>query len=147
MLRRGKGLLVVEEPEAQLHPELQRIIAWLLLYLSGKGISVIATTHSDFIAVESRIAYRAARIGVEAVERILSELLGMKLSHEVVSEISKAISRAKLIPIYFSKGSFRELTLSEFEEQVPGIMPVASSQLRTMELLGELEEKKQMKKG
>ncbi|HEA3273690.1 TPA: ATP-binding protein [Pasteurella multocida] len=44
--------LVIDEPEINLHPSNQRKIARLLAMLVNYGISVIVTTHSDFITRE-----------------------------------------------------------------------------------------------
>lgn len=40
--------LVIEEPEAHLHPENQLKIAHFLIKLSNAGVRVVVTTHSDF---------------------------------------------------------------------------------------------------
>lgn len=41
------GFLVVEEPEAHLHPELQCVMARLLVRLVRRGVQVCVTTHSE----------------------------------------------------------------------------------------------------
>jgi predicted ATPase len=46
---RGGDLLVIEEPEAHLHPENQRRIATLMVRLARMGVYVLCTTHSDII--------------------------------------------------------------------------------------------------
>ncbi|MCS1410272.1 MAG: hypothetical protein M2R45_03464 [Verrucomicrobia subdivision 3 bacterium] len=47
--RVGKGdLLIIEEPEAHLHPEAQRNIAKTVVRLVRTGVRVMVTTHSDY---------------------------------------------------------------------------------------------------
>jgi predicted ATPase len=41
--------LIIEEPEAHLHPENQRILAKFLVRLIRKGIKLFITTHSDYL--------------------------------------------------------------------------------------------------
>jgi predicted ATPase len=41
------GLLILEEPEAHLHPKLQRILAQVIVRLIRKGLRVCITTHSE----------------------------------------------------------------------------------------------------
>lgn len=45
-------LLIIDEPELNLHPEKQRKLARLLAYLSNNGLDVLITTHSDYILRE-----------------------------------------------------------------------------------------------
>ena len=49
--KRG-DLLMVDEPELNLHPENQRRITWLFARLVNFGIKVFLTTHSDYIIKE-----------------------------------------------------------------------------------------------
>jgi predicted ATPase len=42
-------MLIIEEPEAHLHPANQRILAKYLVRLIRKGLKLIITTHSDFL--------------------------------------------------------------------------------------------------
>jgi len=43
------SVLIIEEPEAHLHPENQRILAKYLVRLLRKGLSIIITTHSEYL--------------------------------------------------------------------------------------------------
>lgn len=46
----GKGdLLIIEEPEAHLHPQSQRIMARALVRTVRAGVKVLITTHSDYL--------------------------------------------------------------------------------------------------
>ena len=42
-------VLIIDEPEAHLHPENQRLIAQVLVRLMNAGIRVVCTTHSSLI--------------------------------------------------------------------------------------------------
>jgi len=44
-----RSVLVIEEPEAHLHPENQRILAKFLVKLIRKGVNILITTHSDYL--------------------------------------------------------------------------------------------------
>lgn len=44
--------LMIDEPELNLHPENQRLIAKLLVRLVSRGVRVIVSTHSDYIVRE-----------------------------------------------------------------------------------------------
>jgi predicted ATPase len=43
------SILIIEEPEAHLHPENQRILAKFLVRLIRKGVKLFITTHSDYL--------------------------------------------------------------------------------------------------
>jgi predicted ATPase len=43
------SVLIIEEPEAHLHPENQRILAKFLVKLIRRGVNIIITTHSEYL--------------------------------------------------------------------------------------------------
>lgn len=51
-LAEKQGLLIIDEPELNLHPDNQRRMAGLLARLVNSGIKVMLTTHSDYLIRE-----------------------------------------------------------------------------------------------
>ena len=51
-LAEKNGLLIIDEPELNLHPDNQRKIAGLLARLVNAGIKILVTTHSDYLIRE-----------------------------------------------------------------------------------------------
>ena len=66
---RPNDLLMVDEPELNLHPENQRKIARLFARLVNLGIKVFITTHSDYIIKELNTLIMLSQQG-KTVERI-----------------------------------------------------------------------------
>lgn len=56
-------LLIIEEPEAHLHPESQARLAQELVRLTGQGLRVMLTTHSDLILQQINNSILAAELG------------------------------------------------------------------------------------
>ncbi|UTG74896.1 AAA family ATPase [Neisseria subflava] len=51
-LAEPNGLLIIDEPELNLHPDNQRKMAGLLASLVNSGIKILITTHSDYLIRE-----------------------------------------------------------------------------------------------
>ena len=66
-LRKG-WWMVVEEPEAHVHPRGQAMIARFMAMLARLGVNVIATTHSDLIAL--KLAQMVGLTGLSPEERV-----------------------------------------------------------------------------
>src|SRR5262249_16035095 len=49
------GLLVIDEPELNLHPDNQRIVARILAEVALAGVRVLISTHSDYLMRELSI--------------------------------------------------------------------------------------------
>ena len=66
MLRKG-WWLIIEEPEAHVHPRRQAMIARFMAMLARLGVNVMATTHSDLIAL--KLAQMVGLTGLSPEER------------------------------------------------------------------------------
>jgi predicted ATPase len=62
--------MVVEEPEAHVHPEGQATIARFFAKLARLGVNVMATTHSDLIALKLAQMVGLAGLSPEERERL-----------------------------------------------------------------------------
>ena len=131
----GRGLLLVEEPEAELHPMLQRLAAWLLARLAGRGAAVVASTHSDFIAVEASIINACRGRGPRAVREALRHIPG-GISGGVASALAESLNNVHIQLVRFAEGGFEAV---EAGGGVPAITDVVAEQLRLLEVLEELE--------
>ena len=73
---RRHEMLIIDEPEAHLHPEAQQRMAAMLAYLVRQGIRVLMTTHSHYMVEAMGMFTCAAGIDDDARVRSMSGLLG-----------------------------------------------------------------------
>lgn len=66
-------LLIIDEPELNLHPSNQRKIARLLVMLANKGIKVMFTTHSDYLMGEINTLIQAKALKEDSQSEIIEE--------------------------------------------------------------------------
>lgn len=55
-------LLILEEPEAHLHPNAQRLVARLIAKLIRNGVNVLITTHSDYLLNQFNILMKMSKL-------------------------------------------------------------------------------------
>lgn len=110
-------LLIIDEPELNLHPDNQRKIARLLAMLVNAGIKVFITTHSDYLIKEFNILIMLNKLG--EVEQRVMESEGYRKSelidHKRVTAYYIGDKRIK-IPGNKSSSKIKTLVQSEVAE-------------------------------
>ena len=81
-----QNLLIIEEPEAHLHPENQRILARAISQMVNAGLHVLVTTHSDYFLQQLSNCIRmsskpsaARKLGYTKKDQLPSESVGAYL--------------------------------------------------------------------
>lgn len=64
------SLLIIEEPEARLHPELIRSMARILALLARRGVYVIITTHSDYLIEQLSLLIKLSNLDSSKREKL-----------------------------------------------------------------------------
>ena len=103
-------LLMIDEPELNLHPENQRRVARLLARLANIGIKVFITTHSDYIVKElntlimlnqneQRLKELAARENFKNSELLSHEKIRAYIAEEPPGRLDGAKQRSKCVTL------------------------------------------------
>ena len=87
VLRYAKKLsfLVIEEPEAHLHPKVQRVLARTIVRLVRKGVRIILTTHSDLFCQQINNCLKLGSLS-EAERSLVQKQLGYDPSEYLTAE-------------------------------------------------------------
>lgn len=105
--------LIIEEPEAHLHPELQQKMARLMINLVNHGIPVWITTHSDTILQHINNMLKLKKHG-DAVE------LMKQYGYSKVDLLdSEKVSMYQFVPCKAGKSQLEELELTKYGVIVP----------------------------
>lgn len=67
------GLVVIDEPEMNAHPDAQLMIIELLAMLANRGVRVVLTTHSPYIVDHLSNLMKASKLPVQSAESIAGE--------------------------------------------------------------------------
>ena len=62
--------LIIEEPEAHLHPKLQRILAKYFVRAINQGLNIILTTHSDYLIEQFNNLIRLGDVNGKIVDNL-----------------------------------------------------------------------------
>lgn len=123
---RSKNLLIIEEPEAHLHPKNQRILARAISQMVNAGLRVLVTTHSDYFLQQLSNCIRmsskssaAKKLGYTKKDQLLSESVGAYL---FPFRKSRPGVKSKELPVSKSEGipedAFVQIAESIYDETV-----------------------------
>lgn len=76
-------LLIIEEPEAHLHPEAQRNIAKTVVHLIRAGVRVMVTTHSDYFLEQLGNYVRSSKLTEEQREKLTNDKFSFLKENEI----------------------------------------------------------------
>ncbi len=103
--RHGRGLLLVEEPEAQLHPRYQMLVPLALYGLAAHGVKVVVTTHSPIVievaATLARLAHSDQRRLVRAVEKLLASAAPREEPEGLAGLLADSLPRLSVLFYHF----------------------------------------------
>ena len=122
------GVILIEEPEAQLHPRSQIIMALTLIAISSKGYRLIFSTHSDIFGELFHFLFKYKPKSDQIVDllKAVQPDFAKKIYDEKVRNLAMQVS-AGLSTIqtnaYFldQSGNLQAIKPDEFGESVPGI--------------------------
>jgi predicted ATPase len=108
--------LIVEEPEAHLHPSAQKKLARILMKLATMGVVITITTHSDIILRE--VAHLVGRYHEQPKDVLPAEKVKVILLKE--SEGGSISEELKIPPSGILEGlpTFDEVIVELYEEEI-----------------------------
>lgn len=125
ILHAGKGWLLVEEPEAQLHPTAQAVVPVVLYGLACEGVRLVVTTHSDIVAGVAAILASMAKKTPEKLYRAVKRLIDLfgKADEEDVEWLAKTIAeklpRLDIRFYHVGDGKAKLKTIEEVVNEIP----------------------------
>ncbi|MHB8361127.1 MAG: ATP-binding protein [Thermoplasmataceae archaeon] len=125
----SNGMIIMEEPEAQLHPVSQIIMALSLVALSSFGIRLIFSTHSDIFG---QIFYFLSKYkpSVEQIDELINEVTGDTLhsnanknkTSELAKQVSKALEMTSFNAYFLDYGGkVSPIEINSLGKEIPGI--------------------------
>jgi len=117
-------LVLIEEPESQLHLAYQNLLLIALLSLVQHGYNFVISTHSDLIAsfLGDLVRYKPSKEKIaELLKKILNQSSLPHTIEKIIEEAEKTIKGSKIKVYYFENGTAREVPVRELTYDVPGI--------------------------
>jgi len=116
------SLVFIEEPEAQLHPAYQLVLAVMLLSLVDMGYRFVISTHSDIFAqfLGELVKYKPSK---EKILELLKNVLGdiPPTFDEMTGRAVNTLKEIKLYSYYFKEGKVSRKSIDELIIVTPGI--------------------------
>ena len=132
----SNGLIIMEEPEAQLHPVSQINMALSLVALSSFGVRLVFSTHSDIFGQVIYFLYKykpSARMIDELIDDISNEEVSNTKNgktSDLASQVHKAISSVEIDVYFIDKDSeIKPIPVESLGMDVPGITESAQLKL------------------
>ena len=144
MVRPGT-MLFVEEPESQLHPEAQRVLAWVIALLASHNIRVVVTTHSDYMLTELAAIDRLKHIDEEKALSAVKALLSKYLGDEEIKNVFNKVKKISIAFYYFNTGGEpQRIDSSRVLVEIPSMTEQIMKQLEALRAI-EAEDNEQPK--
>jgi len=116
------SLVFIEEPEAQLHPAYQLVLAVMLLSLVSIGYKFVISTHSDIFAqfLGELVKYKPSK---EKILELLKNILGEipPAFDEMAERAVNALKEIKLHTYHFKEGKVNSVSIDDLIIRIPGI--------------------------
>jgi predicted ATP-binding protein involved in virulence len=120
VLKTGRGWLLVEEPEAQLHPRVQAVVPVVLYSLAAAGVRLVVTTHSPVVAGVAATLARLARESPEKLRDAVTSLLQRfsgETADETAARLAEALPRLDVRFYHVGDGKTVPKTPEELEQE------------------------------
>jgi len=117
------ALVLIEEPESQLHLAYQILLLLVLLSLVQHGYKFVITTHGDLMAsfLGDLVEYKPSKEKImELLEKIFDQELPSTLK-KIVNDVEKTIKENNIKVYYFENGTAREVPANRLAYEVPGV--------------------------
>ncbi|MCI2411920.1 AAA family ATPase [Cuniculiplasma divulgatum] len=124
----SKGIIIVEEPESQLHPSSQIIMALSLIALSSLDYRIFFSTHSNIIGQVFYLIHKY-KPSPEKIQNLIDNVIKVETKRnnkieisELAKQVSKSLQECKFDSYYVNRTKgVEKINLEEFGNGIPGI--------------------------